>query len=194
MWLAPSSETPATTRAAQVDSAKEPKRSAPMPAMSPTLSPTLSAQTEMQECKEHSSMLNSCAASNRNKRAQTCSHAHASGCASAAHVGLSPQPHSQLPLHPSPPAMTAGLRGSSSGMSFSTLPTRSAPTSAACRQQQQQEQRQGPIRSGTHRNYASSQTASTHTQPTHSHRPAHGNPHANSTTPTATQHNRLYSP
>jgi len=30
------------------------------------------------------------------------------------------------------PAMTAGLRGSSSGMSFSTLPTRSAPTSAAC--------------------------------------------------------------
>lgn len=31
------------------------------------------------------------------------------------------------------PAITAGLRGSSSGMSFSTLPTRSAPTSAACR-------------------------------------------------------------
>jgi hypothetical protein len=29
--------------------------------------------------------------------------------------------------------MTAGLRGSSSGMSFSTLPTRSAPTSAAWR-------------------------------------------------------------
>jgi len=29
-------------------------------------------------------------------------------------------------------AMTAGLRGSSSGMSISTLPTRSAPTSAAC--------------------------------------------------------------
>lgn len=35
-----------------------------------------------------------------------------------------------------PPAMTAGLRGSSSGMSFSTLPTRSAPTSAACAGQQ----------------------------------------------------------
>ena len=32
-----------TTRAAQVDSAREPKRSAPIPAMSPTLSPTLSA-------------------------------------------------------------------------------------------------------------------------------------------------------
>lgn len=32
----------------------------------------------------------------------------------------------------SAPAITAGLRGSSSGMSFSILPTRSAPTSAAC--------------------------------------------------------------
>jgi hypothetical protein len=31
------------TIAAQVDSAKEPNRSAPIPAMSPTLSPTLSA-------------------------------------------------------------------------------------------------------------------------------------------------------
>ena len=31
------------TKAAQVDSAKEPKRSAPIPAISPTLSPTLSA-------------------------------------------------------------------------------------------------------------------------------------------------------
>lgn len=31
------------TRAAHVDSAKEPNRSAPMPATSPTLSPTLSA-------------------------------------------------------------------------------------------------------------------------------------------------------
>ena len=31
------------TRAAQVASAKDPKRSAPMPAISPTLSPTLSA-------------------------------------------------------------------------------------------------------------------------------------------------------
>lgn len=41
-WLAPSDETEETTSAAQVDSAKEPNRSAPMPAMSPTLSPTLS--------------------------------------------------------------------------------------------------------------------------------------------------------
>merc|ERR1712096_173402 len=32
-----------STNAAQVDSAKDPKRSAPIPAMSPTLSPTLSA-------------------------------------------------------------------------------------------------------------------------------------------------------
>ena len=32
-----------TIRAAQVDSARDPKRSAPIPAMSPTLSPTLSA-------------------------------------------------------------------------------------------------------------------------------------------------------
>ena len=32
-----------TTNAAQVDSASEPKRSAPIPAISPTLSPTLSA-------------------------------------------------------------------------------------------------------------------------------------------------------
>ena len=32
-----------TTRAAQVDSAREPKRSDPIPAISPTLSPTLSA-------------------------------------------------------------------------------------------------------------------------------------------------------
>merc|ERR1740139_1868725 len=36
-------EAEARTRAAHVDSAKDPKRSAPMPAMSPTLSPTLSA-------------------------------------------------------------------------------------------------------------------------------------------------------
>ena len=66
----PSEETEESTSAAQVDSAKDPNRSAPIPAMSPTLSPTLSA-------------------------------------------------------------ITAGLRGSSSGMSFSTLPTKSAPTSAA---------------------------------------------------------------
>merc|ERR1719230_2214878 len=33
----------AITRAAQVDSAKEPNKSAPIPAISPTLSPTLSA-------------------------------------------------------------------------------------------------------------------------------------------------------
>ena len=58
------------TNAAQVLSAQEPKRSAPIPATSPTLSPTLSA-------------------------------------------------------------MTAGLRGSSSGIPCSTFPTRSAPTSAA---------------------------------------------------------------
>ena len=36
-------ETEEMTSAAQVDSAKEPNRSAPIPAMSPTLSPTLSA-------------------------------------------------------------------------------------------------------------------------------------------------------
>ncbi len=35
-----------TTRAAQVDSARDPNRSDPMPAMSPTLSPTLSAPEE----------------------------------------------------------------------------------------------------------------------------------------------------
>ncbi len=34
-------------------------------------------------------------------------------------------------LSPTLSAMTAGLRGSSSGMPASTLPTRSAPTSAA---------------------------------------------------------------
>ena len=34
-----------TTKAAQVDSARDPKRSAPIPAISPTLSPTLSAMT-----------------------------------------------------------------------------------------------------------------------------------------------------
>jgi hypothetical protein len=42
MWSAPRLDTLLTTRAAQVDSAREPKRSEPMPAMSPTLSPTLS--------------------------------------------------------------------------------------------------------------------------------------------------------
>ena len=36
-------EVPETTRAAQVDSASDPNKSAPIPAMSPTLSPTLSA-------------------------------------------------------------------------------------------------------------------------------------------------------
>ena len=69
-FLFSSSEVDATTSAAHVDSAKDPNRSAPIPATSPTLSPTLSA-------------------------------------------------------------ITAGLRGSSSGMPTSTLPTRSAPTSAA---------------------------------------------------------------
>ena len=58
------------TKAAQVLSAQEPNKSAPIPATSPTLSPTLSA-------------------------------------------------------------ITAGFRGSSSGIPCSTLPTRSAPTSAA---------------------------------------------------------------
>ena len=38
-----SEDVEAITKAAQVDSANEPKRSEPMPATSPTLSPTLSA-------------------------------------------------------------------------------------------------------------------------------------------------------
>ena len=66
----PEKATALMTMAAQVLSAQEPNRSAPMPATSPTLSPTLSA-------------------------------------------------------------MTAGFLGSSSGIPASTLPTRSAPTSAA---------------------------------------------------------------
>lgn len=44
-WLIPNEEMEATTRAAQDDSAYEPKRSDPIPAISPTLSPTLSAMT-----------------------------------------------------------------------------------------------------------------------------------------------------
>ena len=40
----PKVETDEMTSAAQVASAKEPNRSAPIPAMSPTLSPTLSAK------------------------------------------------------------------------------------------------------------------------------------------------------
>jgi len=64
------SEVDETTRAAQVASAREPKRSAPIPAISPTLSPTLSA-------------------------------------------------------------MVPGFLGESSGREASTLPARSAPTSAA---------------------------------------------------------------
>ena len=36
-------EVPETTKAAQVDSAKDPNKSDPIPATSPTLSPTLSA-------------------------------------------------------------------------------------------------------------------------------------------------------
>ncbi len=40
-------------------------------------------------------------------------------------------PASSPTLSPTLSAMTAGLRGSSSGMPASTLPTRSAPTSAA---------------------------------------------------------------
>jgi hypothetical protein len=39
------SEVAPIKRAAQVDSARDPKRSAPIPAISPTLSPTLSAIT-----------------------------------------------------------------------------------------------------------------------------------------------------
>mmetsp|Transcript_115667 Transcript_115667/g.247206 ORF Transcript_115667/g.247206 Transcript_115667/m.247206 type:complete len:213 (+) Transcript_115667:1119-1757(+) len=68
--LEPFTEAAAMTRAAHVLSAKDPKRSAPIPAMSPTLSPTLSA-------------------------------------------------------------MVAGFKGSSSSRPATTLPTRSAPTSAA---------------------------------------------------------------
>ena len=41
--LAEHIEFPPITRAAHVDSAKEPNKSAPIPAISPTLSPTLSA-------------------------------------------------------------------------------------------------------------------------------------------------------
>ena len=44
-WLIPNEEMEATTRAAHEDSAYDPKRSDPIPAMSPTLSPTLSAIT-----------------------------------------------------------------------------------------------------------------------------------------------------
>ena len=42
-----------------------------------------------------------------------------------------PLPAESPTLSPTLSAMTAGLRGSSSGMPASTLPTRSAPTSAA---------------------------------------------------------------
>merc|ERR1712159_658681 len=42
-WLTSSYEVEETTKAAQVDSARDPKRSDPIPAISPTLSPTLSA-------------------------------------------------------------------------------------------------------------------------------------------------------
>ena len=42
-----------------------------------------------------------------------------------------PRPAQSPTLSPTRSAMTAGLRGSSSGMPASTLPTRSAPTSAA---------------------------------------------------------------
>ena len=44
-----------TTRAAHVDSAREPNRSAPIPAISPTLSPTLSAITPGFEASSSSS-------------------------------------------------------------------------------------------------------------------------------------------
>ena len=42
-----------------------------------------------------------------------------------------PMPATSPTLSPTLSAITAGLRGSSSGMAFSTFPTRSAPTSAA---------------------------------------------------------------
>ena len=42
-----------------------------------------------------------------------------------------PRPAQSPTLSPTRSAITAGLRGSSSGMPASTLPTRSAPTSAA---------------------------------------------------------------
>ena len=45
LCVVPKEEIEATTNAAQDDSAKEPNRSEPIPAMSPTLSPTLSAMT-----------------------------------------------------------------------------------------------------------------------------------------------------
>jgi hypothetical protein len=79
-----------TTSAAQVASAKDPKRSEPMPAMSPTLSPTLSAANSRCQCR-----LCSRCNDQRNDTVE---------CECSADV---------------PPAMTAGLRGSSSGMSFS---------------------------------------------------------------------------
>ena len=40
-----------TIRQAQVDSARDPKRSAPIPAISPTLSPTLSAMVPGLRCE-----------------------------------------------------------------------------------------------------------------------------------------------
>lgn len=45
LWLVPKDEMEATTSAAHEDSAKEPNKSEPIPAISPTLSPTLSAMT-----------------------------------------------------------------------------------------------------------------------------------------------------
>jgi hypothetical protein len=43
VFMISSVEVAETTRAAQVDSARDPNKSAPIPAISPTLSPTLSA-------------------------------------------------------------------------------------------------------------------------------------------------------
>ena len=44
-WFVPNEDMEATTSAAHEDSAKEPNKSEPIPAISPTLSPTLSAIT-----------------------------------------------------------------------------------------------------------------------------------------------------
>ena len=108
-WLIPKDEIDATTRAAQEDSAYDPKRSDPIPAMSPTLSPTLSAIT----CKIGFT-------SSEIKMPVPYGH-YVSGLCANQYC----KPKAEIRK------LTAGFLGSSSGMFLSTLPTRSAPTSAA---------------------------------------------------------------
>ena len=133
----PREDTDEMTRAAHVDSANEPNRSAPMPAMAPPSGTRprdgdhISGGRAAARTCDVAHIVPACTRHGRERGWEAA--LTRESCRKAGHreQGRAAVRALGSRAHPVQSAMTAGLRGSSSGMSFSILPTRSAPTSAA---------------------------------------------------------------